>query len=66
MQSVADNAEHDIFDVMILIDGGKYFVFEKHNVNLQTPCVLYKYNGDARILEKLYQWDDAELIGIAL
>ncbi len=66
MNSVADNAEHDIFDVKIIIDGDRYFVFEKHNVNLWTPCVLYEYDPAALKLTELYKWDDVELKGIAL
>lgn len=66
MESVANNAEHDIFDVKIIIDGDRYFVFEKHNVNFWTPCVLYEYYPADSKLTELYKWDDVELTGIAL
>ena len=66
MQHVADHAEHDIFDVKIIIDGDRSFVFEKHNVNLWTPCVLYEYDPADSKLTELYKWDDVELTGIAL
>ena len=66
MESVANYAEHDIFDVKIIIDGDRYFVFEKHNVNFWTPCVLYEYDPAATKLTELHKWDDVELSGIAL
>ncbi len=66
MQRVADNAEHDIFDVIFIIDGSRYFVFEKHNVNLQIPCVLYEYDTESDSLKELCRWEDVELEGIAV
>ena len=66
MKCVADNTEHDIFDVKIIIDGDRYYVFEKHNVNFWTPCVLYEYDPADSKLTELYKWDDVELTGIAL
>lgn len=66
MKSIADNAEHDIFDVSIIIDDDRYFVFEKHNVNIQTPCVLYEYDTTAKVLNELCRWEDADLIGISV
>ncbi|MBR4573718.1 MAG: hypothetical protein IKO16_02300 [Lachnospiraceae bacterium] len=66
MQDIADNAEHDIFDVSIIIDGDRYFVFEKHNVNIQTPCVLYEYDTATKVLDELCRWDDVDLKGIAI
>ena len=66
MQSVADNAEHDIFDVTFIIDGSRYFVFEKQNVSLQTPCVLFEYDVENGSLDELYRWEDTELEGIAV
>ena len=66
MQDIADNAEHDIFDVSIIIDDDRYFVFEKHNVNIQTPCVLYEYDTTAKVLNELCRWEDVDLIGISV
>ncbi len=66
MQDIADNAEHDIFDVSIIIDGDRYFVFEKHNVNIQTPCLLYEYDTTAKVLNELCRWEDVDLIGISV
>ena len=66
MQSIADSVDHDIFDVCIIIDSGRYFVFEKHNVNIQTPCVLYEYDTTAKVLNELCHWEDADLIGISV
>ena len=66
MKSIADNAEHDIFDVSIIIDDDRYFVFEKHNVNIQTPCVLYEYETATKVLDELCRWDDVNLKGIAI
>ena len=66
MKSIADNAEHDIFDVSIIIDDDRYFVFEKHNVNIQTPCVLYEYDTTAKVLNELCRWEDVDLIGISV
>lgn len=66
LECIAENAEHDIFGVTVIIDDGSYFVFEKHNVNLYTPCVLYKYDKDTDELKKLYQWENVNLIGISL
>lgn len=66
MKSIADNAEHDIFDVSIIIDDDRYFVFEKHNVNIQTPCVLYEYDTATKVLDELCRWDDVDLKGIAI
>lgn len=66
LQCVADNAKHEIFDVKIIIDGEKYFVFEKLNVNLQTPCILYRYDMEETSLIRLCQWIDVDLLGIAV
>ena len=66
MKSIADSADHDIFDVCIIINSGRYFVFEKHNVNIQTPCVLYEYDTTAKVLNELCRWDDVDLKGIAI
>ena len=66
MQDIADNAEHDIFDVSIIIDGDRFFVFEKHNVNIHTPCVLYEYDITAKGLNELCRWEDVDLIGISV
>ena len=66
MKSIADNADHDIFDVSIIIDGDRYFVFEKHNVNIHTPCVLYEYDTTAKGLNELCRWEDVDLIGISV
>lgn len=66
MQCVAGTAEHDLFSVTIIIDDGKYFVFEKLNVNWQSPCILYQYDTDAGALKELYRWEDVELQGISL
>jgi hypothetical protein len=64
IDDVAENADHDIFGVKILNVDGNIFVFEKHNVNWQLPCVLYQYFPDTRELSKLYQWDGVELVGL--
>ena len=66
MNRVADNAEHDIFDVTFIIDGGHYYVFEKENVNLQAPCILYEYDKENGSLKELYRWEDVELEGISV
>ena len=66
MQRIAESADHDIFDVCIIIDSGRYFVFEKHNVNIQTPCVLYEYDTATKVLDELCRWDDVDLKGIAI
>lgn len=66
MQCVAGTAEHDFLSVTIIIDDGTYFVFEKLNVNWQSPCVLYRYDTDAGALKELYRWEDVELQGISL
>lgn len=66
LQKVADEMEHDIFDVAVIADREKYFVFLKENVNLWTPCILYQYDVETTKLTKLYTWDSVELKGIAL
>ena len=66
MQCVADTAEHDFFSVTIIIDDGKYFVFEELNVNWQSPCLLYQYDTDAGALQELSRWEDVKLQGISL
>ncbi len=66
LQCVADNAKHEIFDVKIIIDGEKYFIFEKFNVNIQTPCILYRYDLEEADLIRLCQWNDVDLLGIAV
>lgn len=64
IDDVAENAGHDIYGVKIYNVDGNIFVFEKHNVNWQLPCVLYQYFPDTRELSKLYQWDGVELVGL--
>ena len=66
MQCIADSAEHEIFDVTIIIYEGGYYVFEKHNVNIQTPCVLYEYDTATMVLNELCRWNDVDLKGISI
>jgi len=36
------------------------------NVNWQSPGILYKYNKEESKLEKIYSWNEVDLIGLGL
>ena len=63
MQLAARIIDHSIFEFTILTNGERYFAFVKLNVVMQTPCILYEYDGG---LTELCRWDDMELVGLAL
>ena len=66
MQELADESEHDLLSVTVIIDNGNYYAFVKLNVNWCTPCILYRYDiGSGKLIE-LFCWDNVELTGIAL
>lgn len=66
LQILSEEAKHEIFDVTVIVDQGEYFLFLKENVNLWTPCILYRYEEGAGELTRLHTWDSVELKGIAL
>ncbi len=75
MTAVKQKEEHEVFDISVWRVGDDYFVFDKLNVNLWTPCRLYLYtptsgsgNSGEQVkqeeLELWGEWDDVDLVGI--
>ncbi|MBO4989353.1 MAG: hypothetical protein J6D37_03365 [Clostridia bacterium] len=61
MQEAARITDHDIFAFSILQVGETYYVQIDLNVNWQSPCKLYRYEGE---LKHLGTWDSVTIIGI--
>ena len=66
MQTAADSIDHDIIQFTIILDGDRYFTFVKLNVNLWSPCILYKYDTSTNRLIELCTWDGVNLMGIVV
>ena len=59
-----DGADHWIMTIKIMEVKGLLFVYTERNVNLWTPCVLYRYDPGSRTLTELYTWDNKEAVGL--
>lgn len=55
--------EHNLYEVKLIQDGDRWFVFVKLNVNWSDPCDLYVYDG---ALRKLYRFDNVDFVGLRL
>lgn len=66
VQTAAASIPHQIYEFSIIELQGYYFAFIKLNVNWSDPCYLYQYDCDTNTMQTLAQWDDADLIGLAL
>ena len=64
MEAAAKETVHEIIYFEIIREGGNYYVFEKLNVNLWTPCRLFSYDRRSGTLTFLGEWDDVELAGL--
>ena len=65
MQKIADITDHAIFETKLIKHKDDYYAFVMLNVNLWTPCILYRYDPKKNSLKKLHTWDDCEVTGIA-
>ncbi|MGI6560007.1 MAG: hypothetical protein ACOX2H_01555 [Saccharofermentanales bacterium] len=63
---VLDTTKKNIWRIRIIEVDQEYFAFVKLNVNWQSPGILYKYNKEESKLEKIYSWNEVDLIGLAL
>ncbi len=53
-----------IMTIKIMDVRGVLFVYTELNVNLWTPCTLYRYDPNTRTLTELYTWDNKEPVGL--
>lgn len=63
---IRDTTKKNIWRIRIIEVDQEYFSFVELNVNWQSPGILYKYNQEESKLEKIYSWNEVDLIGLAL
>ena len=66
LQMIAATIDHDILETKIFKDGKMYFIAIQTNVNWQSPCEFYQYNPDAGQLTNIYNWDNTDVLDVAL
>lgn len=62
---IVDNIHHEIYYLDIFELDGKFYPFVKLNVNWNDPCYLYEYDTINKKINKLYVWQDVDLVGIS-
>lgn len=66
IELTVEKMEHSITKLTVIQAKEECFVVVHLNVNLWSPCELYRYDSAAGDLEELEQWDNVDIIGIAL
>ena len=62
----AASIDHDIMEFEIWKVGTHYYSFIKLNVNWSDPCELYEYHPDSHSIHLIGEWDNVNLLSMAL
>lgn len=66
MQALADKIRHDILQLTIIKVENQVFAFARLNVNWFSPCELYRFDTETKLLSLLCKWDNVEITGVAI